>query len=143
MTPADLAATHAAAFTRSRPWSAAEFAGLLTQRRCHVIGDADCFALFTLIADETELLTIATHPKAQRQGLAHARLVDWQRLAIADGATRAFLDVAADNAPALALYRASGFRQTGCRPGYYRRSDGESEGDSVDALLMSRDLVSG
>ena len=110
MTPADLAATHAAAFTRSRPWSAAEFAGLLTQRRCHVIGDADCFALFTLIADETELLTIATDPACSRQGLGRACLAAYETQAVARGARISFLEVAADNAAARALYDRHGFK---------------------------------
>ena len=71
MTPQDLAHTHAAAFTQSRPWTADEFADLLANRFTHyVVGNAQSFALFQVIADEAELLTIATHPSHQRQGLA-------------------------------------------------------------------------
>jgi ribosomal-protein-alanine N-acetyltransferase len=39
--------------------------------------------------------------------------------------------VAADNQPALALYRRFGFVETGRRPAYY---------ENVDAVLMQRDL---
>ena len=34
-----------------------------------------------------------------------------------------FLEVATDNAPALALYERFGFVKVGERPGYYRRAD--------------------
>lgn len=131
-----MAATHAAAFTRSRPWSAAEFASLLDQAFCHVLGDARCFALIRVIADEAELLTIATHPDAQRQGLARHRMTLWQDRAAELGATRAFLEVASDNQPALALYTACGFDPCGRRPGYYPRAAGQP----VDAILMARTL---
>lgn len=65
-----MAATHAAAFTQSRPWTTGEFAELLSSPLSLVVGDERCFALFRVIADEAELLTIATHPDHQRQGLA-------------------------------------------------------------------------
>jgi ribosomal-protein-alanine N-acetyltransferase len=35
-----------------------------------------------------------------------------------------FLEVAKDNAPALALYERFGFAKVGERTGYYRRADG-------------------
>lgn len=137
MTPADMAETHAAAFTRARPWRAGEFAGLIAQPTCHVFGDARCFAVIRVIADEAELLTIATHPRHQRGGLARACMETWQDAAAELGARRAFLDVAADNRAAIALYAACGYAPCGSRPGYYRR-DGA---DAVDAILMARALT--
>lgn len=134
-----MAETHAAAFAQARPWSAEEFAGLLDQRFCHVTGDTNCFALFRVIADEAELLTIATHPNTQRQGRARACMSLWHGRARALGATQAFLDVAADNHPALALYAACGYAQSGTRTGYYPRP----EGTVCDAILMSRNLSQG
>jgi len=131
--PADMAATHAAAFAQSRPWSAAEFAALLHHPLCFASGDARCFALVRVVADEAELLTIATHPNHQRQGLARAAMADWQTTAQSRGAAQGFLDVAADNSAAIALYQSCGFEITGRRRGYYRR-DGRAP---VDALLMS------
>lgn len=139
MSPEDMAATHAAAFSRSRPWSADEFAGLLAQRICHVTGDAGCFALFRVIADEAELLTIATHPDHRRQGKARVCMDRFHDEARALGATRAFLEVASDNAAAQALYRAAGYRPCGWRSAYYRAPDGAA----ADAILMSRDLTPG
>jgi ribosomal-protein-alanine N-acetyltransferase len=139
MTPEDMAATHAAAFIQARPWSAAEFADLLAGKFTFVTGDARCFALVQVIADQAELLTIATHPDHQRRGLARAVMRDWLDMAATRGAACAFLEVAADNAPALALYSACGFTRDRQRPGYYRRASGPA----VDAVLMSRPLTQG
>jgi ribosomal-protein-alanine N-acetyltransferase len=137
--PRDLAATHAAAFTQARPWSAAEFETLLASPFVFLCGDARAFALVRVVADEAELLTIATHPDHQRKGLARALMEAWQAEAARRGATRAFLDVAADNAPAEALYLACGYVRTGLRRAYYARPDGPA----ADAILMARDLTPG
>ncbi|UWQ54631.1 GNAT family N-acetyltransferase [Leisingera caerulea] len=136
LTPEDLAATHAAAFTQSRPWSAAEFASLLDSPLTFATGDARCFALVRVIADEAELLTIATSPAHQRQGLARACMADWESAARARGAAEVFLEVAADNAPAQALYNACGFAECGRRAGYYRREGAKP----ADAILMRKAL---
>lgn len=132
-----MAATHAAAFTRSRPWSEAEFADLLRHPACFVAGNGDCFALARVVADEAELLTIATLPGRQRRGLARARMAEWQAIARARGAARGFLEVAADNGCAIALYQSCGYETSARRPGYYARSGATP----VDALLMARDLT--
>lgn len=132
MTPENLAAIHAAAFTQSRPWGAGEFADLLTSRFTHLIGDARSFALFQVIADEAELLTIATHPKYQRQGLARQVMADWHSRAIQLGASRAFLEVAEDNDSAIALYKSCGYAPCGLRSAYYHRKTGPD----VDAVVM-------
>ena len=127
-----MATTHAAAFTQSRPWSEAEFAALLDSRLTFAVGDERCFALVRVVVDEAELLTIATHPDHQRQGLARAVMKSWRDEAARRGAETAFLEVAADNTPACHLYETCGFCICGNRPGYYRRQDGTS----VDAILM-------
>ncbi|WP_170573896.1 GNAT family N-acetyltransferase [Ruegeria atlantica] len=137
MTPQDLAQTHAAAFTQSRPWTAQDFADLLANRFTHVVGTAEAFALFQVILDEAELLTIATHPDRQRQGLARICMHDWQAKAIQLGATRALLDVAADNLPAIALYERCGYVPCARRKGYYQRGNTEK----IDAIVMARDLA--
>lgn len=137
MTPAQMAETHAAAFAEARPWSEAEFAALLAQPHCHAIGDARSFALIRVIADEAELLTIATRPDARRQGLARARMEAWQARARTSGAERAFLEVAADNVAALALYKTCGFAVEGRRKGYYPRAGSAA----VDAIVMARALT--
>ncbi len=136
MIPAEMAALHAAAFRQSRPWTVEEFADLLANRFTYAIGNTDCFAVFRVIADEAELLTIATHPSRQRAGLARHLMKDWQHTAIRAGASRAFLDVAADNHAAIALYKSCGYAPCGLRRGYYRRENEEN----VDAIVMERSL---
>ncbi len=136
MTPQALAATHAAAFTTERPWTAEEFAALLTQPTTLLTGTADSFVLGRVILDEAEILTLATAPAARRQGLARTALTAFLTAAQARGATRAFLDVAEDNTPARALYAAAGFTQIGRRVGYYTAPDGTR----TAAIVMARDL---
>lgn len=136
MTPEALAAVHARVFTHPRPWTAPEFADLLASPHVFVIGTPRAFALGRVIVDEAELLTIATDPAHQRTGLARTTLAAFHATAATRGATTAFLEVAADNVPARALYSAAGYGQTGLRRGYYRSQGGET----VDALLLSRTL---
>ena len=66
---------------------------------------------------EAEVVMIATHPSAQRRGIATALLED--ALAALDGVTL-FLEVAECNHAARALYARFGFEPVGRRPGYYR-----------------------
>ena len=135
---AALAALHASAF--DRPWDAAAISSLLVNP--HVIALASPAQGFIMLqhvpadrADdmaekgEAEILTLAVHPKARRQGLARrliAAAID--RLA----AKKIFLEVADDNHAAVALYQACGFAETGRRVGYYKNADGSRR----DALLM-------
>ena len=136
MSPDDLARLHAAAFTQDRPWSASEFASLLTLPGTLLLGDARAILLARVTLDEAEVLTLATDPVHQRQGLASALLLRFHEEARAQGATRAFLEVAEDNAPARALYAAHGYEEAGRRRAYYARKDAPA----VAALSLSRDL---
>ncbi len=129
-----LARIHAAAF--SAPWDAAAFEVLLDQTGVFVIEEPDGFILIRAVADEAEILTLAVRPEARRQGLG-ARLVRHGATAAAGlGATRLFLEVADDNAAALALYIRGGFAEVGRRPGYYARPDGGRQ----DALILALNL---
>lgn len=137
MTPEILAACHARAFADAgRAWSTEEFAGLLTSALVFAVGDARAFALGRVIADEAELLTLATDPAQRRQGLARRCLAGFEASAQARGAAMALLEVAEDNAPAQALYRTAGYRETARRPRYYARG----HGIMVDALILSKRL---
>ncbi|MBV1927010.1 MAG: GNAT family N-acetyltransferase [Rhodobacteraceae bacterium] len=127
-----MATLHAAGFTQSRPWSADEFVTLLSSPHCFAVGDTRCFALVRVIADEAELLTIATHPDYLRQGLALRCMANWQEQARLRGAAKAFLEVAEDNSAACALYVKCGFVHIATRPAYYNRSPLRS----VDAIVM-------
>ncbi|MBT8154025.1 GNAT family N-acetyltransferase [Epibacterium ulvae] len=136
LTVKHLAATHQAAFTQTRAWEADEFESLLTSPLVFATGDARCFALVRVIADEAELLTIATHPDYQRQGLASLVMENWQAQAATKGTREAFLEVAADNTAACALYMRFGYDIVATRAEYYRRSDGTI----CDAIVMKRVL---
>ncbi len=132
-----LARLHARAFAgQSRGWSAAEFAALLDSPHCCLCAGPRGFALSRVIAGEAELLTLATDPDHRRQGVAARLLHDVEAAGARRGAQRQFLEVAADNAVARALYAAAGYRQTGRRAGYYARSGSAP----VDALVLTKDL---
>lgn len=134
---ATFAALHHAAFTQSRPWSANEFDDLMGMSGCFAIGDPCAAALVRVVADEAELLTIATHPDHRRQGRARQLMDQWQAMARDRGAERAFLEVAEDNPAAIALYSACGFTTAGRRRGYYPRPSAPA----ADAVIMTRDLT--
>lgn len=137
MTPQTLAALHAAAFSATRAWSADEFASLLKHPGTFSVGDTRSFALVRTVLDEAELLTIATAPDMRRQGLARATLLAGEMQAKDQGATRIFLEVAEDNAPAIALYTSAGYSQIGRRPGYYVPKNGAP----VAALVLHKSLT--
>ncbi|MFZ3580894.1 GNAT family N-acetyltransferase [Loktanella sp. DJP18] len=137
MTPTALAATHRAAFTTERPWSAVEFADLLAQRGVILCGITSAFVLGRVTFDEAEILTIATHPDRRRKGLARAALAAFCDRAVRAGAATAFLEVAADNDAARALYASENFTQVGLRRAYYHRVDGPP----ADAVVLRRDLT--
>ncbi|SIO40349.1 ribosomal-protein-alanine N-acetyltransferase [Rhodovulum sp. ES.010] len=137
MTPEALAALHALCFTYPRPWTSAEFAALLATPDTWLTGDATAFALGRAVAGEAELLALAVHPAARRRGLGRARLAGFEAGAQTRAAGEAFLEVAADNAAARALYQAAGYREAGRRPGYYAAPDGRR----VDALVLRKALA--
>ncbi|WP_149589204.1 ribosomal protein S18-alanine N-acetyltransferase [Tabrizicola flagellatus] len=137
MTPETLAALHARSFRTPPPWTAADFAGLLADPLCFLLVEGDAgFLLGRAVADEAELLTLAVAPEARRLGLGRRLVARFLYQARLRGAGRALLEVAADNAAAIALYESSGFHPAGTRKGYYR-TDG---GQRIDALVMARDL---
>ncbi|WP_127112756.1 GNAT family N-acetyltransferase [Shimia sediminis] len=137
MTPEALAVIHAAAFPASRGWSAEEFTALLASSHCFMVSFQDAFALGRVIVDEVELITIATHPNHQGQGLGRRCLQGFQGEARRRGATSAFLEVAADNRLAIHLYESEDWHRTGLRKGYYARPSGPP----VDAVLMHKSLT--
>lgn len=133
MTPTDLAALHAACFAaHPRPWSAAEFADLLASPLNFLLSRPQGFLLGRTVADEAELLTLAVAPAARRQGIGAALLADFAATSRVRGATVAFLEVASDNAPAIALYTGAGWSRAGQRRNYYA--------PGIDALLLRHGL---
>jgi ribosomal-protein-alanine N-acetyltransferase len=135
VSPEDFAALHARAFGATA-WSAAEFTALMSSALVFALGDARAAALGRAVADEAELLTIATDPDHRRTGLARARLAAFETEARHRGAHRAFLEVGAENPAAQHLYRAAGWTEIGRRAGYYARKGNGTE----DAILMEKSL---
>lgn len=139
MTPDGLARLHQEAFDQGRPWSAEEFAQLLSSPATFLIAEEDrAFALGRAMGGEAELLTLVTAKAHRRFGLARACLAGFEAEARARFAESAFLEVAADNDPARALYARAGYRSVGERPGYYPRATG-----AVAALVLSKRLTPG
>ncbi len=137
MTPEEMADIHASAMVHSVAWGVPTLTGFLKARGAVFVSHPNAFALGRVIADEAELLTVAVHPDAQGSGLGRSCLNAFEAKAIARGATRAFLEVSAQNDPAIKLYRTSGYSETGRRPAYYT----DAQGQKSDALLMSKPLV--
>lgn len=92
--------------------------------------------LLRVAGGEAEILDLGVVPACRRRGLARVLLASAEHAVRAAGATRIVLEVATDNAAALALYRAEGYAEAGRRPRYYRRVDGAR----ADALILARAL---
>lgn len=138
MTPEALAALHARCFRSPPPWSAADFAGFLTDPLAFLLVEGDAgFLLGRAVAGEADLLTLAVAPEARRLGVGRKLVARFLYQAQLRGADRAFLEVKAGNAPAIALYESSGFVPAGRRRAYYREPDGSRS----DALVLARELA--
>lgn len=87
------------------------------------------FVVASLIPPQAELETITVAAESQRHGLARQLYSGLVSELKNSHVTEVQLEVRASNQPALALYRALGFQQTGCRPRYYAEPE-------EDALLL-------
>jgi tRNA threonylcarbamoyl adenosine modification protein YeaZ len=134
-----LASLHAACFERG--WSASEMARLLAMPGAVCLiaqRDDEPLALLLLrsAADEAEIITIGTLPRARRQGIGAALIAAALPLLRSRGIMRLLIEVASSNTPALALYRKVGFAAVGQRRDYYEHADGRRE----DAIIMSKSI---
>lgn len=138
-----LALLHAACFEEA--WSLAAMLEVLGMAGTfgHVVAfeglPPAAMAITRVAADEAELLTLAVGEPWRRHGLARALVTEAADGAARRGARRLYLEVAADNAPARALYADEGFEPIGRRAGYYQRR----AGPAVDAVTMRRELRRG
>lgn len=135
MTPTEMAALHAVCFTTPPPWSASAFDGLLADPTVICRSEPQALLLVRVVAGEAEVLTLAVHPGRRRQGVA-LRLISRFHAEMAGRANVAFLEVAADNAAARALYDRIGYRLAGTRRAYYRNPPAPP----VDALILRCNL---
>jgi [ribosomal protein S18]-alanine N-acetyltransferase len=123
----EIAALHAKVFEPA--WDVSSIRALLEHPAATslvaVAGDPKAaigFVIGQLAADEAEILSIGVSPNWQRSGLGTMLVEGLARAARRGEAKRLFLDVAADNGAARALYRRVGFEQVGIRKAYYQRT---------------------
>ncbi len=118
------------AFAWSRSSIEAELVG--TGRTVLIAEDALArpagYAITLCTGETSDLMRIGVRPDHQRRGLAGILLTGAIDAARQAGARRMLLEVAEDNAAALALYRGHGFVTIDTRVGYYR--------DGGNALVM-------
>ncbi len=131
MSPAEMARIHAAAFPNRRVWRMEDFQDFLNDPYVTLAATDHGFALGKTVAQEVEILTVAVDPAHQGQG--HGRQVVQDLLKFTKtAANAAFLEVSAENGPAMALYLQLGFVEVGRRKGYYATTSGARE----DALVL-------
>ena len=122
-----LAELHAAAF--DAPWPADDILRFAEDRGGFALAVEDGdgalagFILCRLIAGEAEVLTLAVRPAARRRGIGRALLEAALAARRSRPQTAMFLEVAADNPAAVALYEGAGFETVGRRAGYYGRAE--------------------
>jgi ribosomal-protein-alanine N-acetyltransferase len=95
-----------------------------------VVGNA--IVLFRRGGSAGHLYSLTVDPEHQGRGLGRLLLGRVEELAAEQGCERLLLEVRSDNEAALRLYRASGYREVGIRPGYYA--------DGRDALAMEKSI---
>ena len=113
-----------------KPWTANDFRDL-KKSGCEIVASENGFIVWRTVCDEAEIITIGVHPAARGDGIATAMLTLMEHETKKAGAKTIFLEVSAENAPAIALYKKCGFIPNGRRPKYY---------DGVDAVLMKKEI---
>ena len=136
-TAAILARLHEECAVAERAWRAEDFASLLSAAGTRaLLAEEDGpsgFILFRQMAGEGEILALGVRPRRRRRGAGRRLLGAALAEMGMDGARRVFLEVAVDNAAAIALYEGQNFAPVGRRKGYYGRADGSR----VDALVLA------
>ena len=109
-----------------RPWTRAMYEADLENpsvTRIYVIRTAESpvagYCAAWLLAPELHINNVAIRPECRRRGLATFLLERVLDEAVAEGATRATLEVRRSNHAARALYEGLGFRVRGVRRDYY------------------------
>lgn len=134
MTPRAFADVMDRAYTHMRPWTADAISQTIANPHSVFLSRDDGALLALIVADECEILAIATDPAVQRTGIASSLLKELFEIAARRNANRVFLEVALQNSPARKFYAGKGFAQVGLRKKYYTLRDGTKD----DAVLLSR-----
>jgi len=116
-------------------WSADQVrdALLAERRRAWVTGKpVHGYVVVGVVGDMADLDRIGVHPGHRRRGVARMLLDRAVESAVADGAVRLLLEVAANNHAAVAFYEGVGFVEIARRRRYYR--------GGADAVVMERPL---
>lgn len=118
------------AWTREMFWS--ELAGVPATRH-YVVAESGAeivgYAGLAAAGGDADVQTMAVAAAHQGRGIGARLLRDLLTEAVRRRCDRVFLEVRADNAPALALYERFGFERVGRRRGYYERA-------GADAVVM-------
>jgi ribosomal-protein-alanine N-acetyltransferase len=137
----DVAFLHGDNFDRG--WSVPECENLIADATCYGVGaqlpgekNLCGFLLCRIAADEAEILSIAVARHARERGIAKAMLARGIAGLGVERVRSLFLEVEAENLPALKLYRHFGFEEVGRRPAYYRKADGST----AEAIVMRRNF---
>ena len=129
---AALARIHAASFPHD-PWTAEALCGLAEGPGGLLLMKPEGFILLRLAGPEAEVLTIAVAPEARRQGIANSLVSEAVATLRQRSIAEVFLEVAAQNSAAQALYKRHGFQEVARRRSYYSNGD--------DALILRRAVM--
>lgn len=92
------------------------------------------YCLYQMLFEQAEILRIGTHPDYQRQGIASQLFATLNSELMNNNVESLLLEVRADNAPAIALYKQQNFAVIHKRKGYYQ----VPHQPALDALIMQR-----
>lgn len=120
----------------SMPWSAQDFANLLTREYCtYLVAEADGELAgscgMTEICQEGNIDNVVVAEKFRGKGIAQCLLQELITLGESKGVEAYTLEVRVSNAPAIHVYEKFGFVSEGIRPGFY-------ENPTEDAMIMWR-----
>ena len=133
---APMALIHAASFPAGEQWGVDAIALQLgVPGAFGFIAHSGGFVLARVVAEESEILTLAVDPAARRGGLGRALIERALTEAAARGARMMFLEVSETNDAARSLYAACRFVEVGRRRGYY--------GGRIDALVLRAPILCG
>ena len=122
----------------SDPWSESAFAFAINDSSLTTVvavdSDTDAvvgFAVWSVIAPESELCDIAISPQYRRRGAGETLMKSYIDSALGQGVTDFFLEVRQSNLPAASLYKKHGFAACGRRKNYYSHP-------TEDAIIMTK-----